>query len=398
MKKGISFAIAGFVAATMIVFPAYAFKAGKSELKAKPVQEEKLAKAQKFPKGTWINSEPLDAKALKNQVTLIYFWDYSSINCIREMETIKSWAKIYRSQGFRVIWVHAPEFKVAGDPDRVRQAAARFGITQPIFLDNDFKLWDAYEVKSWPTKVLINKKGEVAAQFVGEENLFKTESKIRILLKKVNPKVKLPGRLVSSQQELYGEYCGIMSGETYVGYKRAEWWGASIANQKWVPRDKPVMFKDRGQRVERGFFLNGFWENKEDDFVHARATNELTDYLGLVYMGREVYSMVNHEDAGSVQGPRVYVTRDDAPVPAEMRGRDLKEDEEGKTYFNIDGPRLYSLIANEDEEPHELRLWIQDAGVSVLSFAFSNQCLSEIVQPGGMSSGPAVNMTPTAQV
>jgi thiol-disulfide isomerase/thioredoxin len=390
MKKGISFAIAAFFAASVIVFPAYAFKSAKTEVKAKPAEAE-LPKAPKFPKGTWLNSQPLDQKIFKDKATLIYFWDYSSINCIREMETIKSWEKIYRDQGFQVIWVHAPEFKLAGQPELVRKAAARFGITQPIFLDNDFKMWDAYGVRSWPTKVLINKEGKIAADFVGEENLFKTESKIRLLLKKIKAKTVLPARLVNKQQDLYGEYCGVMSGETYVGYKRSDWWGASLANQKWVPRDKPMLFKDRGQRVERGFFLNGLWESKEDDVTHVRNTNELTDYLGLVYMGREVYTMVNHEEAGNVPAPRVYVTRDNGPVPAEMRGTDLKEDEEGKTYFNIDGPRLYSLITNEDQDPHELRLWIQSPGISVHSFAFSNQCLSEFEHPKAIS-GSAIGL------
>ncbi len=378
-RKGISIALAGLVAVSVLVVPAYAFKSGKSEGKAskKAVKEEKLEKAPKFIKGTWINSQPLTQKDFKNKVTLIYFWDYASINCIREIETIKSWASIYKNRGLNVIWVHAPEFKFAGDEALVRKAAERFGIEQPIFLDNDFKLWEAYNVKSWPTKILVNGEGKIADTFVGEENLYRAESKIRRLLKRQSPKSPLPGKLVREEQKRYTETCGAMSGETYVGYKRAEWWGASIANQKWVPRDKPFLFKDRGQRVERGFFINGLWENKEDDFQHARATPELTDYLGLIYMGAEVYSMVNQTGQKDIFQPRVYVTRDEGPVPPEMRGKDLKEDNEGRTYFLIDEPRLYYLIANEDEEPHELRLWTRESGISIHSFAFSNQCLSD---------------------
>lgn len=381
MKKRTYLMLASLLAISSLMIPAYAFKA-KDETKSKrvskhavKVKEEKLLKAPKFPKGEWLNSAPLTEKTFKKHVTLVYFWDYSSINCIREIENIKRIARRYEASGLSLIWVHSPEFEFAGKPDLVRKASDRFGITQPVFLDNDFKLWDAYGIRSWPTKVLVNEDGKIAATFVGEENLRKVETKTRQLLNHMNPKAALPERIVKKERKGYSEYCGVMSGETYVGYKRAGWWGASIANQKWVPKDQPFMFKDRGQRVERGFFLNGLWKNEEDAFEHTRSTSDLTDYLGLIYMGHEVYSMV--KAAGEKKDARIYVTRDEGPVPPEMRGQDLKVDDEGQTYFNIEEPRLYYLISNEDQDVHELRLWIKQPGISIQSFAFSNRCLSE---------------------
>lgn len=338
-------------------------------------KKEEIKKAPKFAKGTWFNTPPLTKKYFDGRATMIYFWDYSSINCIREISHLKKLQRAYRPFGFRMIWVHAPEFKFAADPENVRKAVRRFGITQPVFLDNDFKLWDEYDVRSWPTKVFINKDRKIAETVVGEESLRRTEAEVRKLLLEINPEAALPAVIFKKEKEGYtSRYCGVMSGETYVGYKRASWWGARVANQEWVPKDKPTLFKDRGERVERGFFLNGMWENKEDQFMHSRETDGLTDYLGLIYLGNEVYSML---DSTGKKDSRVYVTRDEAPVPLEYRGQDLKEDEEGRTYALISEPRLYYLISNEDAEPHELKIWTQSKDVSVHSFAFSNRCLSE---------------------
>ena len=127
--------------------PAYAAKdsanpaktAGKSSIK-KENKKEEIEKLPKFPKGTWLNTPALTKKYFDHRVTLLYFWDYSSINCIREIREVKKLQRTYRPFGLRVIWVHAPEFKFAADPANVRKAVRRFGITQPVFLDNDFKI------------------------------------------------------------------------------------------------------------------------------------------------------------------------------------------------------------------------------------------------------------------
>lgn len=364
----------------LAVLSAFAFlalplSAGYAEEKKPVPSAQELKKAPKFPKGKWFNTPALTKKYFKGRVTLLYFWDYSSINCIREIGDLKKLQRTYRPFGLRVIWVHAPEFKFAGEAENVRNAVRRFGITQPVFLDNDFKLWENYDIRSWPTKVLVNKDGKIAGTLVGEENIKKTESDVRELLKDVNPSAELPEPIFKIEKKGYtSPFCGVMSGETYVGYKRAGWWGARVANQEWVSKDKPVMFKDRGERVERGFFLHGMWENRADDFRHARKTDELSDYLGLIYLGTEVYSMLNSPKDDNA---RVYVTRDDAPIPLEHWGQDINEDEQGRTYVRVSEPRLYYLIANEDSEPHELKLWTRVKDLSIHSFAFSNQCLSE---------------------
>lgn len=340
--------------------------------------EEKIIKAPNFPKeGVWINHPGITKKDYKDKITLVYFWDYTSINCIREIGVIKNWYAKYSAFGLQMIWVHAPEFKFAQDEANVKAALERMDIPYPVFLDNDFKLWEAYKNQSWPTKHLLNEKGEIVFTQVGEEGYLATEENIRLGLQSRIAHTELPERLIHREMDKFStEQCGYMTTETYTGYKRSNWWGGEVANRKWLTPDETIMFIDRGERVQRGFFIEGLWTNREDDMMHARDTNQADDYLGMIYVSSEVY-VVASRAVKTAEPVRVYVTRDDLPLPLENRGVDIREDEFTRTYFELNDARLYFLIAKDDQEPHEIKFWTKDFGVSIHSFSFSNNCLSQ---------------------
>ncbi len=348
-----------------------AWAAGKKP--DKPV----IQKAPKLPgKGPWINRPADPGKIFNQKVSVVYFWDYTSINCLRTLGVLKNWYQHYRTYGFEVIMIHAPEFDFAKDKAHVEKAARRLGLSFPIFLDNHFKLWDKYKTRSWPTKYVVDSKGMITHTQVGEEGNIEAEKKIREAITKLIPEVALPAPVVTAKEDLFNsKKCGEMSAETYVGYERAHWWGGEIATKKGVLPNQTLEYRDRGQRVERGFFVEGLWTNRKDDFHHARDTATLTDYLGMIYLAHEVYGVMNRPEEKAK--PRVYVTRDDEPIPPDQRGSDIAEDLGGGTYVLLEEPRLYYLITNEDNEPHELKLWIQKKDVAINSFSFSNRCLSQ---------------------
>ncbi|MDX8053748.1 cytochrome c biogenesis protein CcdA [Lentzea sp. BCCO 10_0798] len=58
----------------------------------------------------WINSQPLELKALQGKVVMLDFWAYSCINCQRSIPHVTAWDKAYRDAGFQVIGVHSPEY------------------------------------------------------------------------------------------------------------------------------------------------------------------------------------------------------------------------------------------------------------------------------------------------
>jgi cytochrome c biogenesis protein CcdA/thiol-disulfide isomerase/thioredoxin len=130
----------------------------------------------------WINSKPQTADELKGKVTLIDFWTYSCINCIRTQSYLKGWYETYKGSDFQVIGVHAPEFSFERVPKNVEEAAKKAGLTYPIALDNDFKTWNNYGVQYWPSAFLIDAEGKVRRVHYGEGEYKETEQAIRALL------------------------------------------------------------------------------------------------------------------------------------------------------------------------------------------------------------------------
>jgi len=340
-------------------------------------KKDKVKKAPDFPrKGIWLNEELHYKTAYQDKLTLVYFWDYTSINCVREIGTLKLWYEQYHPYGLEMIWVHAPEFEFAKDFENVHAALMRFEIHHPVFLDNDFEVWEGFRNQSWPAKYLVNGQRHIVHSQVGEGRYAEMEEYIRWNLREMNPGVVLPEQAIAKDIDKFDtQRCGLMSTETYVGYKRASWWGGQVANKRWMSPDETMMFKDRGERVERGFFVEGLWTNREDNFVYAGDSYEFKDYLGLIYVAHEVYVVASRVEQD--EKPRIYVTRDDVPVPPKLRGLDLRGDEDDKTYFTLDESRLYYLIQSENQEPHELKVWTNTKGVAINSFSFANICLSE---------------------
>ncbi len=358
-----------------MVYPAIAQKpSSKNKIKKKAEIEKVFPEFQQESK--WLNTKPLTKDFFTDKVTLVYFWDYTSINCIREMKALKAWAEYYRPYRFQILWVHAPEFSSAADLKNLQRALERFGISGPVLADNEFKMWDALEIKSWPTKLLVNEKGKVFWRQGGEGEYYGMEAQIRSALKVLDGGSVLPPAVYTENLRAYNpDECGEMSAETYLGYKKSNWWGAKIGNKQFFGEDETRLFKDKGSRAERGFFLEGLWKNHEDYLEHARANETLSDYAGILYQAREVYVVAS--TAGASSGSRVYVTRDGEPVPPGYQGPDLQVDEKGETYFIPADPKLYYLVQGEDSELHELKLWTVSKNVRFYSFAFSNYCLTD---------------------
>ena len=98
-----------------------------------------------------ISSEELKKK-MDNKVILSDIWTYSCINCIRTLPFITSWDEKYSDQGLLIIGIHSPEFEFEKDPQNVKIAIKKYGITYPVVMDNNMETWKAFENNYWPRK------------------------------------------------------------------------------------------------------------------------------------------------------------------------------------------------------------------------------------------------------
>jgi peroxiredoxin len=140
--------------------------------------QEKKPPAPAFPRGTrWVQSKPLQFEDLKGKVVVLHFWTYGCINCQRNYPVYKGWLKKYADKKMALIGVHTPEFPAERNIERVKARAKTNGLTFPIAIDNDGRIWRAWGTRYWPTVFLIDKKGFVRYYWQGELHLDKAEDK-----------------------------------------------------------------------------------------------------------------------------------------------------------------------------------------------------------------------------
>ncbi len=117
---------------------------------------------------SWLNTEkPLSLAALKGKVVLLDFWTYGCINCIHIIPELKKLEAKYE-KNLVVIGVHSAKFENEKETENIRKIIVRYGIEHPIVNDADFKIWEQYAVKAYPTQVLIDPNGYIVGDFVGE--------------------------------------------------------------------------------------------------------------------------------------------------------------------------------------------------------------------------------------
>jgi thiol-disulfide isomerase/thioredoxin len=128
--------------------------------------------------GEWFNAKQLSLKELRGKVVLLEFWTLGCSNCLNTLPHIKGWHRKYAGAQFEIIGVHTPEFEREKDPQTVKRAIARLGITYPIVTDNTYATWTRYNQRFWPVVYLLDKHGIIRYVHIGEGDYEETEREI----------------------------------------------------------------------------------------------------------------------------------------------------------------------------------------------------------------------------
>ena len=134
-------------------------------------QEKTRVRAPELTGGRgWLNTDkPLTLAALKGKVVLLDFWTYGCINCIHIIPDLKRLEHKYPNQ-LVVIGVHSAKFENEKDTENIRRIILRYELEHPVYNDAEYKVWQSYGVRAWPTQVLIDPAGYVIGSVSGEGN------------------------------------------------------------------------------------------------------------------------------------------------------------------------------------------------------------------------------------
>jgi thiol-disulfide isomerase/thioredoxin len=116
----------------------------------------------------WLNSPPLTAGSLKGKVVAVEFYTSACSNCRAAVPHVVELYDKYKNRGFVVVGVHTPELSIEHKLDYVRQTIAELGITYPVAVDDDAKVWTAYHNNYWPNILLFDRQGKLVYEHAGE--------------------------------------------------------------------------------------------------------------------------------------------------------------------------------------------------------------------------------------
>ena len=126
---------------------------------------------------TDLDHKRLDLNAYRGEVVLLNFWATWCAPCQVEMPSFVAWQRKYGPRGLQVIGVSMDD-----DPALVRAAYRKLKLNYPVAM-GDVKLGDLYGgVLGLPMTFLIDRHGEIRAEFQGETDLNKIESQLQSLL------------------------------------------------------------------------------------------------------------------------------------------------------------------------------------------------------------------------
>ncbi|EJZ59905.1 Cytochrome c biogenesis protein [Pseudomonas fluorescens R124] len=306
----------------------------------------------------WLNSPPLDAQALKGKVVLVDFWTYSCINCLRTLPYVRAWAEKYRDQGLVVIGVHAPEFAFERDVGNVTKAMKELGINYPVAIDNDYKIWRAFNNEYWPAHYFADAQGRIRYHHFGEGDYAESERVIQQLLREAGAKTVADGLINADAQgvQMAPDMNQVLSPETYVGYQRAEHF---VPQTSLVP-DKVATYNPPANLTLNDWSLGGQWA------VGAERATASAPASRIVYRfhARDLHLVLG---PGADGKPVRFKASIDGQSPGDAHGVDVAADGSGR----VTEQRLYQLVRQTDEvEDRTFTIEFLDPGVSAYAFTF----------------------------
>ncbi len=306
----------------------------------------------------WINSPPLTPGSLRGKVVLVDFWTYSCINCLRTLPYIKAWNEKYKDSGLVIIGVHTPEFAFEKDEANVRKAVKDLGITYPVAMDNDYRIWRSFNNEYWPADYFIDGTGRIRFHHFGEGAYDEAEQQIRTLLAEANhtPPPGTASPIAASGAEAAPDSDDVQSPETYIGYARAQ----NFASPGGFNQDDPKLYRAPADLDLNQWALAGRWKDEDQVATSLDAGASIS----FRFHARDLHLVLGPGTDGKPVRFRVTL---DGQAPGADHGVDADADGYGVVTEN----RLYQLVRQHGSiHDRTLRIEFLTPGVRAYSFTF----------------------------
>lgn len=321
--------------------------------------------APEFPvESAWLNAKPLTMTRLRGRrALLVVFLNAVNVNSIRALEPLNALHERYALEGLLIIGVHTPEFRFQNNPLALRKLLAERKAQFPVILDNERALWKGFGAEGWPAFFVVDHKGLIIHDQLGEGRYEELEHELRRALAEI-PNTRAPAgdpSLVNPPSE----DCGAATRELNLGASGT----AAIDLDATEISDNLLIGVTRDGELAR----RGRWKITPEGFVLDQQNADLSAYVRVIYRGSGIYATLT---PGAGKGRTRFLVRQDGLfLHSGNAGADILFDEDGRSYLETDGARLYHLARNPNDQPHELKLLPSRPGSIIHSFGFSDRCL-----------------------
>jgi thiol-disulfide isomerase/thioredoxin len=306
----------------------------------------------------WLNSPPRTAAELRGRVVLVNFWTYTCINWLRTLPYVRAWAHKYKAHGLVVVGVHTPEFDFEHDLVNVRRQVKDLGVDFPVVVDNDYRIWTAFDNHYWPALYFVDAQGQIRHHRFGEGDDEMSEMVLQQLLTEAGSG-GADQDLVSVDAtgvEAAADWASLRSPENYLGYART----GNFVSPNGSIWDTSYAYAAPERLRPNHWALAGDWTVKRQAVVLNQAGGRIL----YRFHARDLHLVLRPPAPGS--SARFQVLLDGQP-PGAAHGTDVDDQGNG----TLTDPRLYQLIRQPGPiTDRTFEISFQDPGVQAYAFTF----------------------------
>ncbi|MBI4678682.1 MAG: redoxin domain-containing protein [Elusimicrobia bacterium] len=319
--------------------------------------------APEFPPGrVWVNAKPLSMRLLRGKkAVLVAFINPGSVNSLRTLSVLREWWERYALEGLMVIGVQSPDYEFQKDPLVLQKSAKRLAIQFPLVLDNDRSIWKSYAVEGWPALFLVDHRGRIVYDRLGEGSYAEFEGEIIAAAERAGYK---PSRSFAPLEDPPAIDCGTASETIFAGSARGK-----VKQIEDLMRYRNTVFVNtrEGEAV-----YQGEWAVESDAMALSKDNKGRSFQVSFVYHGARAAALISP----GRRAQRFYVLQDEHWIKPEAAGNDIRFDEESESFVSVDDPGVYDLVRNPTDDPHELIIIPAKAGARIYEISVSDRCLS----------------------
>ena len=318
--------------------------------------------APEFPAGAaWINAKPLSLALMRGRkVVLVVFLNPTGLNSIRLLSVLKAWFDRYALSQLMIVGVVTPDLEIQKDAVWVRSEMKRDGVEFPVIIDGDRRLWKGYGSEGWPTLYVIDRQGRIVFDHLGEGDYEEVEREIREALADVTDPVPDP----VAPGEPRTKECGRATPGVAMGARA---------------KKRPLVLDEDGSRRrlllvdsrEGELSTRGEWDVEPDGLRLAQKNGDQGAFVRVVYRAAQAFAALA---PAAGRKTRFFVKLDDQWLYEGIAGKDVRFDDDGRSYVPVDGLRLYDLARDPEGKPHELDVVPEVRGAGVYGFSFADAC------------------------